>query len=282
MKNRILAIALLALLGITNACAPIMGKEDMGGIMNPSDIKLEVVGVTPGSNSVILRNLTPGVTGQWVIAGEIVGVGDEVGVILASPGENKATFIAVCDGGTVKVETTFRIEKLDVIPDAWLLFAGATNDGRDGKAWVWDTEVEGGNVVGYGGYGHSTAFWGGTAPGGKTPADLPVYADSRVVFDTNGGANVTVTENGVTKKGSWSFNEKKALKGFSIGKITLSGVTLPCGTKSYYGDAISAQVFDVIKTDDDHIVLNWAPEGAKFKDPNWATLGYMWVFKADK
>lgn len=269
---------LLGALVVLSACEPVKKDVKMGGVLNANDLSIRVDNVTPGSNSVIMRNLTPGVTGQWKQGEDILGVGDEVPVILASLGEVTLTFVAFCDGGTVSKDTSVTINQLDVIPDSWLLFAGTT---PEGKTWVWDSESNGGGVYGAGGYGHSKVpNWGNNAVGTTTGGGIFVDPEAKMVFDTNGGANFTMTDSTGSKKGSFSFSEKKAIANFSIGQLTIGGgAMIPAGYEYYSGGAIP-QVFDILRTDDNHLVFNYAAPGAVIFDPAWATTSTMWVFKA--
>ncbi len=272
---------LLPALFVFSACEPISKDISLGGIVDSSKIKIEAVNATPGSNSIVLRVVTPGITGQWRSGSDIVGVGAEVPLIWPNLGESTFTFIPFGDGGLGEpIETKVTVTVIDVILKSWLLFAGKTNNGQDGKTWVWDTS--GGNVYGQGGYGHSKVpNWGGVGVGATTNGHF-VDPDASMTFDTDGGLNVTIVNEGVETKGSFSFNAGKAIAGFSIGQLTIMGATIPCGY-DYSNGADIPQTFDVLPgKDDNHIVLNWAAPGKIIYDPRWMDMSTMWVFMAEE
>jgi hypothetical protein len=276
MKKIIMFCA--AALLLLNACEPVSKDIKPGGLIDPSTIVLSVEHATPGSNSIVLINETPGVTGQWSQNGNVIGTGDRVVANLVTTGDNKIDFTAFCDGGTVTSSINVNVTTITFMPDIWLMFAGAVGGS---KTWVWDTETNGGNVYGAGGYGHSKVpNWGANAPGTTTDGGVFIDPTATITFDLINGTNVTITQADGTQKGSFSIDEKKAIANFSTGTLNLTGVTLPAGFEYYSGGTIP-QTFEILPgVDENHIVLNYAAPGSIIFDPAWATTSSMWVFKA--
>jgi hypothetical protein len=272
-------ILLFPALFMLGACEPSIGKKSMGGIIDPADIRIEAVNATPGSNAVILRVLTPGLTGQWRdVTGtrnSIVGVGTEVDVILASQGESTFSFTAVSDGGLAPpVTTRVTVSRIDVIPESWLMLAGTSNNGADGKTWVW---ADGDAVYGSGGYGNSVV------PGWSFVAKADMQSvkneapTNEMVFDLRGGTNFTKrTSAGATlQTGTFEMDLTRTKGAWSVGELTITGATVLCGTPRWGGPEV--HVFDIIKINDREMVLAYAPAGTAFGV--WADCT-LWSFKA--
>lgn len=276
-----LILLLLPAFALLVACEPITKDTKLGSIVSPDQIEISITNNTPGSNAVTMEVVTPGFIGQWNEGEDVLGMGTKIETVLGSPGEHTISFYAFCDGGLSEpVEAKVTVDQMDVILDSWLLFAGETNNGQDGKTWVWDPETNGGNVYGQGGYGHSKVpNWGAVGVGATTNGHF-VDPDASMTFDTDGKLNVTIFNEGTETKGSFAFNARKAIAGFSIGQLIITGATIPCGY-DYSNGADIPQTFDVLPgKDNNHIVLNWAAPGKIIYDPAWSDTSTMWVFKA--
>ncbi len=159
MKKSILFI-LPALLFAVASCEPLKDDVQLGGVLDPSDIVISVVGKTSGSNDVVFHNDTPGVTGQWLDGKRIIASGDRIPHILRTIGENEVTFIAFCDGGTVTKSIVYNVERLDVEPPPLEL-----------TAWQGSLSVDAGQQ-----------YFGGEIFGDVEPGDmLRVYIENKGV-----------------------------------------------------------------------------------------------------
>lgn len=270
-------ILLLAAL-FFNACEPVTKDIAMGGVLDAKDLKVRAEN-SGGGNKVTLINETPGITGQWDF---MVGtaVGDKVEVVMPFMGKIPVKFTAFCDGGTVSSETSVNITKIDApVDELWGFFAGTD---AKGKEWTWgDAGNNGGTVWGGGGFGYSMVpNWGGVAIG-ATRNERLVDSKGVMTFDLNGGANITITDAEGTRKGTYSFDRKKARTGYSIGQLTIhGGAHILCGYDYYNGKELASQTFDIVKLTDKEMVLNYAKPDAVFQDPAWATTSTMWMFVA--
>lgn len=256
---------------------------------------LEVTNATPGSNKIVLRN-TGHVAGIW---NYLVGKSTlpELEVLIPFLGEQTITFTATCASGLVTVEKKVTIEQIDCPLDpAWAMLAG---EGTDGKKWTWWAEDNGDGTYTYpegswgcwgiGGYGWS-AFgpnWECFGIGQDCPHDgKPITMDDYVIFDLNGGANVTVCEAGSVRTGSFEFvigtSSNKADLGW-FGTIKIPDGVMLHDHAPWEGGTPTSGLFDIAYFNDDYLILiGVSASGAVLCDPDWATGSTHICLKAVK
>lgn len=125
----------VALAAAMCACDAHVDSDSLGGMVPAEQIaaNLEVRGITPGSNKIILKNNNMGVGGMWDY---LVGVSTAQcdTVLIPFLGEQTLTFYATCGGGQVEVKKTVTIETIDhPLDPAWEMLAGTTSEG---KSWT--------------------------------------------------------------------------------------------------------------------------------------------------
>lgn len=274
-------------------------SESLGSTQSADEIaaNLDIHGVTPGSNMLIITNKNKGIAGMWdYLVGTTTLPVDTV--LLPFLGEQTLKFYATCGGGQVVVEKKVTIEKIDhPLDPAWAMLAGAT---AKGKTWRWDPNPGRGSwgCYGAGGYGWSADVpnWSCSKVGETTSGGITVSADEYITFDLNGGANATLHKaDGTIVKGSFSFTigttaDKAALKpafrngtptgtGW-IGTLKLSGVSLPAGY-TYYDGKPSSGTYDVAVLSNQELVLIEPDPGAILTDPAWASISTHWCFTSE-
>lgn len=301
MKNKYLSFlggCLLATVSMTSCLDASVDNDSLGSMVPAEEIaaNLEVHGITPGSNKVIIKNNNMGVGGMWdYLVGVTTAQRDTV--LIPFLGEQTLKFHATCGGGQVVVEKTVQIDVIDYPLDpSWAMLAG---EGVEGKTWVWDSNPGRGSwgCYGAGGYGWSADVpnWGCTPIGGTSDAGVAVSDKEYITFDLNGGANATLHKaDGTEVKGSFAFSmgtsaDKAALKpsfrdgtptgqGW-VGTLTLKGVSLPSGF-NYYSGAASRGTYDIAVFSDNEMVLIEPDAGAVLCDPNWSSVSTHWCFVA--
>lgn len=236
------------------ACEPVMDDKKLGGILSESELQLEVRNTTDGGNEILMINNTPGIGSYW---NYVTGVSTkrEVTTVLPFLGEQTITFIGICDGGTVVTTRTVNITKIDhPVDENWTLFAGS---GISGKSWGWNVQDYPDNV--YGSSGWLTSYM----PEWLVVPFVDVEdADCRMVFDLNGGANLSkVDVNGnVLEKGTFSFDMSAGRVNpdtgevWSIGQLVISGVTLLSGHNCYDASSV-VTTFQILELTEDTMVL---------------------------
>ncbi|WP_418696685.1 hypothetical protein [Bacteroides sp.] len=301
MKNKYLSFlggCLLATVSMTSCLDASVDNDSLGGMVPAEEIaaNLDVHGITPGSNKVVIKNNNMGVGGMWdYLVGVTTAQCDTV--LIPFLGEQTLKFYATCGGGQVIVEKKVTIDVIDFPLDpSWAILAG---EGEEGKTWVWDPNPGRGSwgCYGAGGYGWSADVpnWGCTAIGGTSDAGVAVSDKEYITFDLNGGANATLHKaDGTVVKGSFSFSmgasaDKAALKpsfrdgtptgqGW-VGTLTLKGVSLPSGF-NYYSGAASGGTYDIAVFSENEMVLIEPDAGAVLCDPNWSSVSTHWCFVA--
>lgn len=301
MKNKYLSFlggCLLATVSMTSCLDASVDNDSLGSMVPAEEIaaNLEVHGITPGSNKVIIKNNNMGVGGMWdYLVGVTTAQCDTV--LIPFLGEQTLKFHATCGGAQVVVEKTVQIDVIDYPLDpSWAMLAG---EGVEGKTWVWDSNPGRGSwgCYGAGGYGWSADVpnWGCTPIGGTSDAGVAVSDKEYITFDLNGGANATLHKaDGTEVKGSFAFSmgtsaDKAALKpsfrdgtptgqGW-VGTLTLKGVSLPSGF-NYYSGAASRGTYDIAVFSDNEMVLIEPDAGAVLCDPNWSSVSTHWCFVA--
>lgn len=301
MKNKYLSFlggCLLATVSMTSCLDASVDNDSLGSMVPAEEIaaNLEVHGITPGSNKVIIKNNNMGVGGMWdYLVGVTTAQCDTV--LIPFLGEQTLKFHATCGGAQVVVEKTVQIDVIDYPLDpSWAMLAG---EGVEGKTWVWDSNPGRGSwgCYGAGGYGWSADVpnWGCTPIGGTSDAGVAVSDKEYITFDLNGGANATLHKaDGTEVKGSFAFSmgtsaDKAALKpsfrdgtptgqGW-VGTLTLKGVSLPSGF-NYYSGAASKGTYDIAVFSDNEMVLIEPDARAVLCDPNWSSVSTHWCFVA--
>ena len=248
----IFAIALLTL--AVCGCDPIIDDRQMGGIVPQEKLDISVTNLTEGSNAIVLENKTPH-TGSYWDTGICISTRRCDTIVMPYVGDVEIKFTGLCDGGQVTTTHKVHITKIDhPVQKEWTLFAGSSTEG---KKWTWNINGTAGAV--YGTAGWLTQF----APEWDVkPLDKLEDRDCSLVFDLNGGANVSkVDASGrVIEKGTFSFdmgvtkaNPDDGLQ-WSIGQITLNGVSMLSG-HPYYDSGTKVTTFEILKLTDNEMVL---------------------------
>lgn len=263
----ILSICLLA------ACDPLVDNKEMGGVISESELQLDVHATTEGGNEIVMTNNTPGVGSYW---DHITGISAKKTTKVTLPflGDQTIKFVGFCDGGQVTATRTVTIAKIDhPVAQEWSFFAGS---GTNGKSWKWNFEDY--DAV-YGTGGWLTEFepsWD------VTPVDELEEADCELVFDLNGGPNLTKidSEGNVLEKGTFSFDMSMIKinpdngEQWSIGQLKLTGVSVLAG-HAFYDDSNKIATFEILELTEDTMVLCWNPADAEA----W-TDATFWCFRS--
>ncbi len=262
---------------LLSACEPIDNSESpKNNPWGPEDLRFTVENTSPGSNEIRMTSQMPGVVVQWdYMTG--VTTADELTVIFPATGEIPIKFTAVGPNGQVSKTVTATItEMTEPIDPIWNLFAGYSLD--EPKTWVWDATANGGNVWGTAGHLASTAPGWSVAKVGDT-LGTGGYVDPNASFSMGLLATISVTDNGATRNGTYSFDMSKKTPNtdngepWSDGQLTLAGLTMPTGVICWAGTPVST--YNIIKLTETEMVLEAAPTGAG----GWAE-GTFWMFKA--
>jgi hypothetical protein len=116
MKKNILFI-LFALVGLgLMSCEPQKDDFKLGGLVNPSDVKLSVTDdpSSTGDNKVTLAIETPGITGGWFYNDKATGlVGTGLTYYFRSVGEHTIVLKVVSDGGLVDVPIKYTVTSVN-------------------------------------------------------------------------------------------------------------------------------------------------------------------------
>lgn len=268
---------------LLSSCDPNVDDKGMGEPIVAEDIKIELIQSSEGSNEVSLINNTPGTASLWDY---VVATSAEVSptVILPYLGDYTIKFTAIAGGGTTTVERKLTVTKLDK-PAAveWTHFAGS---GKEGKVWTWDWLFKGEGapgVYGAGGYGNNFGpSWGGTPPGAVDSEGFLIDDKETMLFDLNGGPNFTkIKADGTMEKGTFAFDmSKKKIRSdgkvWSEGEISFSGATILSPYQRWSGKTV-VYTFDIIKLDEDEMILAYPQPGVPFEA--WETATF-WVFRA--
>lgn len=289
MKKILLYSAAALSLALTSCLDAHVTDDPMGDILSPEQLDIEVTTDKPGSNKVIMRCNTPGVIPYWTTpTGKSTRACDTI--IAPFTGDFTVTFTGLCGGGASQtIEKTVKIERFDYEIDPWyVLFAGENGS----KKWVWDPNPGRGawGPYGSGGYGWSADVpnWNCIAIGSDG-----VYEDEYLVFDLNGGANVTFhRHDGTEMKGTFAFNknvssDRAALapcfrngeptgQGW-LGTVTLSGCTVPKGVLEW-GAGDARDEFEIAVLSADEMILIQYMYSPILCDPDWATGSTHWCF----
>ena len=218
IMRKILLLSLLALATLV-ACDPITDETPLGGVVSEKDLNINVYNTTSGGNQITMVNHTKGVGSYWdYIIGRAAS--DSLTVALPFLGKQTIRFVGLCDGGTVETTRTVDITTIDHPTDVtWSYFAGT---GTAGKRWTWNRDVDA--CYGDGGW---QAEW--------VPDWDPVAADDTddpggsMVFDLNGGPNVTIYDAGgkATAKGTFTFDMNGSLVWVIVAHTSASATPSP-------------------------------------------------------
>ena len=248
-----LFIFAIVLLGLTVCgCEPSIDDQPMGNVLTPEQLDIEVTNLTEGSNAIVLKNNTPR-TGSYWDTGIGISTRQCDTIVMPYVGDIEIKFTGICDGGQITTTRKVHITRIDhPIQAEWTLFAGS---GTDGKAWTWDIDGTGGAVYG-------TAGWlTQDAPAWDVkPLDELEDRDCSLVFDLNGGANVS------TKKNPDNGEQ------WSIGQLKLNGVSMLSG-HAFYDAANVVTTFEILRLSDDTLVLCYnAQDADAWTDATFRTL----------
>lgn len=264
MKYKIgYAIAAIALLFAS--CTAIEDRTALGPVLSASQVKVQVVQKTVGSNTVSLVSKTEGAIIYWDFGtgiGHSSSTDDTVTFAQPFAGTFKIKYTAFCAGGTVTDSTTYTVAKNDPTyfsDPIWKLLCA---DDLQGKTWVFATDAKdfSSRIWGNGGYGgdFGPTWWGRTA---ADAADDNIDVNSQMIFDANGAKNFTVTVNGITAKGFFELKIGSADKQYtsdnklwSYGKVIFTGTTIPHGISQNENKKVVYD-FDIIKVTADELIL---------------------------
>jgi len=269
-KMKKIIFSLLSIIVIVCGCNPVVDDIQAGGVVNESDLVLDVHATTDGGNQIVMTNNTSKVGSYWNYGTGYSSLQNDT-VCLPFLGEQKITFTGLCGGGTVTTTRTVNITQIDhAVAEQWGLLAGT---GTTGKTWVWDSTAEA--VYGTGGY--LAEFVPDWTPVTLSDTDDP---DGYMVFDLNGGANfIRYKGDGtVAESGTFSFDMSSTKvdpdddSQWSIGVLKLSGATVLNGY--IYGTTDPLYQYDILELTDDTMVLCAAPDGTEAWDN-----GTFWLFR---
>lgn len=223
--KKILSIFLIGSM-MASCLSPIEENESMGSLIAASDIDIEVTGITPGSNRIILKNNTPGVGAFWdYIVGTSARQCDTI--LMPFLGTQTITFTALSGGGHVKATKDVTVEKIDSpLNPLWNMLAGTD---ENGKTWVWATgHPNGGNLWGNGWDDEGAPMqWTTLSP--EQMGELGFLYDE-IVFDLNGGPNFTLIRKGV------NGNESREIKDNFVLDVNKQTIKTSKGTDFIYPD----------------------------------------------
>ena len=197
MKNTKLLIAsflMLAVLFFVPSCSP--DSYSLDGQMDKSDINFEItqdLAADPGGNTVIMKNITPGVILNWDY---VTGKSNEVNqtVKYAFKGDYTIKITAVTGGGLVELDPvtiTVAEDNLSYVNDPlWTALSGGV--GKT-KAWVMDNGKYG---IGMGALSYGDPSkpieWGNFTPNWEPEGNPPGSTDA----DMNWGSYMTFSLDG--------------------------------------------------------------------------------------
>lgn len=274
IKNWSIWAVLLLVAGIS--CEPIEDRMEMVGAISAEQLDITAAPlVVDGkrSNKVVLDNKSQ-VLSSWDFG---VGTTQRKSdtVLLVTTGDTDIIFTGLNPNGTKITKTlSVNVEELTFdVPLEWGYLTGGTE-----KEWVWDDRTTA--VWGNGGYkGSFKAEWW-TVPVDQISGQMPNEGEgAKMVFSLSGSKLTKVKANGQTESGTFSFDMSKVITldngdTWARGKLTTRGVTILNG-KSPDEGGILVYEFDIIKLDDNEMVLSYAPPGTG----DWGAA-FFWSFRA--
>ncbi len=272
MKKRIFYL-ILGVAFLIWSCTPIEDREIAGPIVPASEFKYTITNDPTNDYILYLDNQTPGVMFSWDYAWGVTRQQKDT-VKMLVPGTYTVRITATTAGGIVTDEKTITVTKADPTAFQEPEWGFLTNKAA-GKTWVWDDTQPA--PWGNGGYkGCNAPCWWAV-----NMADLGgrgVAADE-MIFDLNGGRNLTLTAASVPKagttKGTFDLKIGQITKeGWDVGTLTTTNSTVINGIFVNNSNAV-VEKFAILKITNDQLVLS-APEPGVTGD--WGTA-WFWMFK---
>ena len=259
------------------ACDPIEDRQTIGDAITADQLDVKATPVVvngKNSNKVILENNSP-VLSSWNY-----GIGTSqnayLEVLLVIEGENKVTFTGLNpDGTTITKELTVNVEELSFpVAAEWGMLCGSGS-----KDWVWDETANA--VWGNGGYkGNTSPGWWTNDKASMDTNDTDYGSNGYMTFSVN-GSSLTKTSglSTLAQTGTFKFDMSKTTNDdagaiWAKGKLNTKGVTVLCGKSPNESNA-PVYDYDILKLDDDKLVLSYPEPGAG----SWGTA-WFWMFRA--
>lgn len=233
MKNILYSLIGMLLLA---SCSTIEDRQNLGPILTPDQLSIDVIQNPAGSNTVILQNKTPNTIMYFDYGtGSTNRAIDTIYIPFA--GTFKLKYTAFCAGGTVTDSTTFTIANNDAAffdkDPAW---KGLTNGGS-GQTWVFALDLPGGIIAGNGPEDSQIpAWWTMDQNGLAGQLSSPSSLNDEVYMDINGAAHFNVTHaDGSVVKGFFNVIAPYVSGGVSYSAIeVLNGAKFPWPTSGKY------------------------------------------------
>ncbi|MCE5225517.1 MAG: hypothetical protein LLG05_06605 [Porphyromonadaceae bacterium] len=283
---------LIAITLLLASCTPIDDRESLGELLAPSQINIDVHGITEGSNKIVMINNTPNVGGMWY---DGMNTSTRQNDTITWPFLGKATiyFYATTSGGIVKDSVVVNVTKMDfAIAPQWNYLAGSETSG---KTWVWATDDPEYDGVCYGDGAYLSDMYPSWDGYDQSFLEAAGVDKDEMTFDLNGGPNFTLItgNNGLdvydnedaglpagTYHGKFSFNMSKTLASaddpsqlWAIGQLKLTGATVSEGIDPD-DDSAPVYTYDILMLTDDEMILAAPTPGAGPWDGAW-----YWIFK---
>jgi len=292
MKNKFrILYAFLGLFLLFSACTPTV--NEMGTLIDKSQLKFSITPDVAHPNRIILKSLTPGVTPMWVTPiGRSIRANDTI--TIAFPGNYKFVYGVESAGGFVQADTfKITISTIDqqyVSGPLWTALSGGFGNE---KTWYLDLDANAkskffaGPEFFYGTFDN----WDIVTNGAKAPSGadswnwcpdypgnswlMPAMNYGSMTFNLKNGAYVSVTNNAIpalgTKSGTYLLDEAAHTL-----KLTDAGIIHDKGTDGMVKDWGSIRILSMTA---DHMQL------AALRDPVLSGQGacqlvYNFVSKA--
>lgn len=230
---RTILYSLLGML-LLASCSTIEDRDNPGSILTKDQLKIEVINPN-GSNSVVLKNLTPDVIMFFDYGtGTTHRAIDTIYIPFA--GTFKLKYTAFCAGGTITDSTTFTIAKNDAAffdkDKAW---KGLTGGGA-GQTWVYALDFPGGIIAGNGPENCLIpGWWTMNASGLSGQLKAPSSLNDEVYMDITGAAHFNVKHaDGSIVKGFFNVIAPYVNGGVSYSGIETLGVSFPWPNSGKY------------------------------------------------
>ncbi|HYX06583.1 MAG TPA: hypothetical protein VE912_07595 [Bacteroidales bacterium] len=214
------------------SCETIENREMLGSVLSKDEIDIQVIQEPAGSNTIVLKNNTPGIIPYWDW-----GTGwsnkNEAEVYIPFAGDYTVEFTAFCDGGTVTVNRDFSVASNDdSYFDSDPAWKGLTGGGS-GKTWVWALDHPSGYIAGNGPTDCLFPAWWVMTPDGL---NIPDALNYEFYMDLNGAANFELKNvvDGSVQKGVFTVDDPLKIGDVNYSVIeVLGGPHIPwfSGTK---------------------------------------------------
>lgn len=236
---------ILGLAVFFTSCNTIENRDELGPVLTKDQLKIAIIQNPTGSNSVVLKNETPGVIMYWDY-----GTGASHRAIdtiyIPFKGTFKLKYTAFCSGGTITDSTTFTIAADDQTffdkDKAWR----ALTNGGTGQTWVFaiDPNNPSKNIGGNGPENCPIpAWWTMDKNGVAGQLSAPYSMADEVYMDLNGAANFVVKHaDGSQSKGFFNVVTPYVNSGVSYSGIEVLGATkFPWPTSGKYHFTVMAK-----------------------------------------